>query len=148
MKIKFLPLNVEIEAPAGATLLSVAQANKIPIRSLCKGGMTCSECRVKILSGEGNLVAPSKAEIAVIGSTYYVDQRRLACQARPFGDVIVDITNHVESGDSKKPRGHRLSRTISDSKAVLDTLILSEDKTKDDKNKDNVKDNFNQGKKK
>lgn len=127
MKIKFVPQNIEIDVEPGKNLLQIALENNIEIRSLCKGVPSCGECRVRILNGEHNTVPPTKSEIDLIGTSHYIDSRRLACQLRCFGSVTVDASEHMEKVDkqNKKVRGFK-SQKQTESKAVLDTMILNE----------------------
>lgn len=129
MKIKFLPQNIEIEAPPEKSVLQIATENKIEIRSLCKGQPSCAECRVRIVQGEDYVMAPSKAEVNLIGNTYYIDGRRLSCQLHCFGDIVVDLTEQIERSENqkKKIRGFKSTKHV-ESTAVLDTMLLSEPK--------------------
>lgn len=127
MKIKFLPMGLEVEGSPNKTLLQIATENKLEIRSICKGVPSCAECRVLIPDGMENIIPPTKAELNLIGSSYYLDGRRLSCQVRCFGDVTVDLSEQVGKEDNthKKIRGFRTSKQ-QESHAVLDTLVLSE----------------------
>lgn len=127
MKIKFSPLGKEVEAKEGQSLLQIAHENQIVIRSICKGVPSCSECRIKIISGENNISQPTKAELNLIGTSYYLDGRRLACQCRCFGTVEVDVSEHIqqEGAQSKKIRGFR-SKNATETVAIQDTMILTE----------------------
>ncbi len=109
MKIKLLPTNQELEVNPNKTLLQICTDNKIEIKSICKGVPSCAECRVNIVQGEHNILPPSKAELALIGTSYFVDQRRLSCQVRCFGDVTIDISEQIERAEfqTKKVRGFR-----------------------------------------
>lgn len=130
MKIKFLPTGQEIQVDPNKTLLQLCTENHIEIKSICKGIPNCAECRVKIVEGEHNVLPPSKAELAVVGSNYFIDQRRLSCQVRCFGDVVVDITEQIERADTqtKKVRGFRAQNQKGqvDSHAKQGTLVLEE----------------------
>jgi ferredoxin len=131
MKIKFLPTQVEIEGDPNKSLLQLCTENKIEIRSICKGVPSCAECRVKLVSGEHNVNPPSKAEISLIGSNYFIDQRRLSCQLHCFGDVTVDISEQIDRGDNqnKKVRGFRVQGQKGnqpESHAKQGTLVLEE----------------------
>lgn len=127
MKIKFLPQNIEVEGSPDKTLLQIAIDNKVEIRSICKGVLTCAECRVRIVEGESNTLPPTKAELSMIGTSHFIDGRRLSCQVRCFGDVTVDLTEQLEksANQTKKIRGFRTSKNM-DSKAVNDTMLLVE----------------------
>lgn len=127
MKIKFLPQNVEIEGTPEKSILQLALENKLEIRSICKGVPSCAECRVKVVEGADNTLPPSKAELNLIGSSHYLDGRRLSCQVRCFGDVTIDLTEQVEKSETqtKKIRGFRTSKHA-ETTAVNDTMLLNE----------------------
>lgn len=128
MKVKFLPSNREIEITPEKTLLQAAIENNVDIKSICKGKLSCAECRVKIVDGESNLLPPSKAELNLLGTSWQLDSRRFACQVRCFGDVVVDLTEQVQRGETarKNIRGFKSSRPMTESTAVMDTMILTE----------------------
>jgi ferredoxin len=96
MKVKFLPQNIELPIEPSQSILELAHANGIPIHATCNGMPSCAECRVRIVEGEYNVVPPSKKELALIGTGYYIDQRRLSCQLHCYGDVTVDTSEHLE----------------------------------------------------
>jgi ferredoxin len=122
----------EIEIEPEKSVLEMCHKNGIEIRSICKGLPSCAECRVKIAEGEHNVIPPNKAELSLIGSSYYLDQRRLACQLKCFGPVTIDITEQMETRNdsTKKVRGFRLhtppgGKPVEQvSRAVQDTLVL------------------------
>lgn len=125
MKIKFLPQNIEVEGTPDKSLLQIATENHLEIRSICKGVPSCAECRVRIKEGDSNVLPPGKAELSLIGTSYFIDGRRLSCQVRCFGDVTVDLTEQVERAENqtKKIRGFRTNKQM-ESKAVNDTMLL------------------------
>jgi ferredoxin len=127
VKITFIPQNIVVEATPDKTLLQIATENNLEIKSICKGVPSCAECRVRIASGDHNLIPPGKAELNLIGTSYFIDSRRLSCQVHCFGDVTVDLTEQVERSENqtKKVRGFRISKTM-ESKAIQDTMMLNE----------------------
>ncbi len=129
MKIKFVPQDIEVEVTPGKTLLQIAQDNQIFIKSICKGIPSCAECRVRIKEGQNNVLPPSKAELDLLGTNYFIDQRRLSCQVRCFGDVVVDLSEQLKKAETqnKKVRGFRSTKEH-ESKAVQDTILLDEKK--------------------
>lgn len=129
MKIRLHPVGLEIEGDSNRSLLQLCHDNKVELKSLCKGVPSCAECRIKILAGDANVIPPNKAELSLIGTSYYIDGRRLACQIRCFGDISVDITDHLKEDDNttKKLRGYRAPPGQSrESKAVQGTMVLQE----------------------
>lgn len=124
MKIKFLPQEVEVEVKSGQSVLNVAQENGIPIRSVCKGVPSCAECRVTVVEGMNNVLPPMDVELDLIGTAHFVDKRRLACQMRCFGDLVIDLQDHVDlgMGNSKQPRGP-VKKETSESKARMGNVL-------------------------
>jgi 2Fe-2S ferredoxin len=92
MKVKFVPQNVEFEIKPSESVLNVAQENGLYIKSVCKGVPSCAECRVRVVGGEHNVLPPMSEELLLIGTGYFIDQRRLSCQMHCFGDITVDMT--------------------------------------------------------
>lgn len=96
MKVKFLPQEIEIDVSPDESVLQAAQRNNIFIKSVCNGVPNCAECRVRVVEGEHNVLKPSQKELQLIGTAHFVDQRRLSCQLRCFGDITIDLTEQVE----------------------------------------------------
>jgi len=96
MKIKFVPGDLEIEVQSGQTVMDAAQKNGVVIRATCNGMPSCAECRVRVVEGDYNCNPPSRKELSLIGTGYYIDQRRLSCQLLCFGDITVDTTEQIE----------------------------------------------------
>jgi ferredoxin len=131
MKIKFVPTGKEIEGDPNKTLLQLCTENGIEIKSICKGVPSCAECRIRIVEGEYNVVPPTKAEMSLVGTNYFVDQRRLSCQVRCFGDVTVDLKEQIERSEiqNKKVRGFRApgqKGSQVETHAKQGTLVLEE----------------------
>ncbi len=124
MKIKFLPKNIEVEVKPGQSVLNVAQENGILIRSVCKGVPSCAECRVIVVEGGNNVLPPMSDELDLIGTVHFVDSRRLACQMRCFGDLVINLQEHVDKGlgNVKQPRGN-IRKEIDESKARMGNIL-------------------------
>lgn len=131
MKVKFLPQDVEFEIESGQSVLNLAHEKGIPIHSTCNGMPSCAECRVKVVEGEYNLLPPSRKELNLIGTGYYIDRRRLSCQMVCFGDVVVDTKEHLDRLSSGPVTKKFLSRVQKDSAeqshSVGDVLIQKDD---------------------
>lgn len=124
MKIKFVPQNIELEINPGQSVLDLAQQNDIHIQSVCKGIPSCAECRIYIKEGDHNVMPPQPKELELIGTAYFVDQRRLSCQLRCFGDVTIDLTeqNEKQNKSTKNPQG-RYVKEREDSHARMGNLL-------------------------
>lgn len=125
MKIKFIPQNIELEGNPDKTLLQLAQENGISIKSICNGVPSCAECRIRIVEGDHVVPPPGLAELNLIGTSYYLDGRRLSCQVRCLGSMTIDMTEQIGRMDSiKKVKGVKL-REQRDVQAKQDTLVLT-----------------------
>lgn len=96
MKVKFLPDNIELEIEPNQSVLDLAHKNGIYIKSVCNGVPNCAECRVQVVDGDHNVLPPLSKELALIGTAHFIDQRRLSCQLRCFGDITVDLSEQKE----------------------------------------------------
>lgn len=131
MKVKFVPQNIECDVKPGQSILHVAQENNIHIKSVCKGVPSCTECLVRVVEGGFNTLPPPPKEVMLIGNSYFVDGRRLSCQLKCFGDIVVDLTEQVEKEHqvSKRPRGGKNAygeEASEESSAILGSLVLEE----------------------
>jgi adenylate cyclase len=78
-----------VRVPMGFSVLEASRSARVPHACICGGRGRCSTCRVRVVTGASLIPPPSMGEQAVlrrIGATPLV---RLACQARPTGDVSV-----------------------------------------------------------
>ncbi len=126
MKVKFVPQNVVCEVKSGQSVLDVALENNIYIKSICRGVPSCAECRVILAEGEYNVLQPSSAELALIGSGYFLDRRRLSCQLKCFGDITVDLSEQVEKENelkNPKPRSRNSREESIQSSAVMGNMM-------------------------
>jgi ferredoxin len=115
MKVKFMPDNIELEISSDQSVMDLAHKNGIFIKTICNGVASCSECRIKIIDGESNVLPPGAKELALIGTGYFIDQRRLSCQLKCFGDITVDLTEQ----EKKKSLG--VKKVLGNKKVDQDT---------------------------
>jgi adenylate cyclase len=73
----------------GATVLETLRANRIPHASVCGGRARCTTCRVRVISGQGQLPPPAGLEAAALARIGAMPGVRLACQIRPSTDISV-----------------------------------------------------------
>ncbi len=88
-QILFQPVGKRGVSRPGQTLLAAAQAAGVGLASVCGGAGTCEECRIRLASGQ--LSPPTLAEQAALGAEALAGGFRLACQAEPLGDTVVDV---------------------------------------------------------
>src|SRR5579884_2696314 len=93
-KVTFLPMNETYEAKEGESILDVAINHDVPIQHACGGFCACTTCHVHVKSGGQSLSDMEEDEIERIErATENQEFSRLGCQARVYGDVIVEIVN-------------------------------------------------------
>lgn len=80
--------------PPGGKLLTVLADNKIYIPSACGGGGSCGQCRVKILSGGGDLLP---TETAHINKRQAREGYRLSCQVGVKQDMALELPREIFS---------------------------------------------------
>jgi 2Fe-2S ferredoxin len=89
-----LPLEIEIEAAAGETIMEAAHNHGLYWPTTCGGQAICTSCMSRIESGAENLDEIGSRELATLTeerseATVRENNLRLACQARVSGDVTV-----------------------------------------------------------
>jgi 2Fe-2S ferredoxin len=91
-KIRFLPLDVEVEVAEGTTILDAALDNDIKIDHNCGGNCACSTCHVIIESGYDTLKDMTEDEEDMLDEAEgLTDLSRLACQCPVVSDLVVRI---------------------------------------------------------
>ena len=75
-----------IEAPAGASLMTLAREHGIAIDAPCSGNGTCGKCRVRLLSGE------VEAEQTIrLSDEDWAAGWRLACGSKVLTDAVIEV---------------------------------------------------------
>lgn len=102
-KVKFLPLDVEVEVPEGKSILDAALDNNIKINHNCGGNCACSTCHVIVEQGIESLGEMSEDEEDMLDEVEELhDNSRLACQCKIKADLVVNIPptpNPLEDDD-------------------------------------------------
>lgn len=78
-----------VVAAPGPTILDLSRRAGVPHASVCGGRGRCSTCRIRIIDGHDRLSPASPDETRVLQRVGNPINVRLACQARPVGDVSV-----------------------------------------------------------
>ena len=81
-----------ISVPAGGKLLGVLAGEKIFVPSACGGGGTCAQCRVKVHSGGGSILATEEAHITKREAR---EGDRLSCQVAVKQDMDIEVPEEV-----------------------------------------------------
>ncbi|MCB0271569.1 MAG: NADH:ubiquinone reductase (Na(+)-transporting) subunit F [Bdellovibrionales bacterium] len=82
----------DIEVPTGGKLLNVLADHELFISSACGGGGTCAQCKVKILSGGGDIL---ETETAHITKREAKEGCRLSCQVAVKQDMDIVVPEEV-----------------------------------------------------
>jgi len=101
-KLTLHPSGKILEVDEETSLLERLRSEEIYVRSSCGGSGSCSDCMIKILSGENSLSPPPFEEIQLLGNVFHLTKERLACQLKISGDVTIDISHHNLEDDQKK----------------------------------------------
>lgn len=96
-RIRILPLEIEVEAKDGATLMGAAQEAGYYWPTTCNGEGRCTTCACDVIEGAPSLDAMGRAERKSLvyerGEAVLATAVRLACQARlrpgASGTIIV-----------------------------------------------------------
>lgn len=89
VRVDFQPIGQRVEGREGQSILEIARQAGVGVASLCGGRGLCSACRVQILKGE--VSPPTDRERKDFSAKELAAGYRLACQARPLGDIKVHI---------------------------------------------------------
>jgi ferredoxin len=89
VRVRFLPEDLEVEAPAGTSLQAIADAAGADITFGCRSG-SCGTCRIRVLSGEANCSPMTPEERDFLLGLEAPCDHRLACQVRVQGDVELE----------------------------------------------------------
>ena len=106
-----------IQESSSDSILDISIANKIPHVHECGGHGVCTTCRVRILDGIHNLNPKTAFELSSSQARKWDPSIRLACQARPKGDVTLQrlIWSNSEVNNLQKelaPTGRAEERPI------------------------------------
>lgn len=100
------PEGITLDAPRDKDLLTIMREAGVYVKSSCGGHATCSDCIIKIVSGEDNLTPPPFGEIQLLGNVFHITKERLSCQTYLTGDATIDISGHDKARDEGR-RGQK-----------------------------------------
>jgi len=81
-----------IKAGSGATLMECLTAERIFVPSACGGKATCGQCKIKVISGGGDILP---TEEVFITRDEQREHFRLACQVKLKGDVEIELPEYL-----------------------------------------------------
>ncbi len=89
--LTWLPDGVVMDAYEELNLLAHAAMHERKHRQACGGQAECGTCRVEIVSGAFSERPPDERELLLAHPKVFGRHQRLACRARPLGDVVVRL---------------------------------------------------------
>ncbi len=110
-KITLKPSGNVVEVEEGVNLLEALRSENVYIKSSCGGVASCSDCIVKIVSGEDYITPPPFEELKLLGNVFHITKERLACQTSVTGDVSIDISRHDKVKDENRLKNKTTSFT-------------------------------------
>ena len=88
-RVRFLPEDLLVEAPAGTSLQAIADAAGADITFGCRSG-SCGTCRVRVLAGREHCSAMGPEERDFLRGMDAPAGHRLACMFSVDGDVDIE----------------------------------------------------------
>ena len=88
-RVRFLPEDLLVAAPAGTPLQAIADASGADITFGCRNG-SCGTCRIRVLRGLEHCSAMGSEERDFLRGLEAPPDQRLACQVVVEGDVDVE----------------------------------------------------------
>lgn len=89
--VRFLPMEIEVQAEEGCLLLDVALKAGIDIGHSCGGNATCGTCQVRVGSDIHNLPPRTELEQEMADTLQFQAHERLACQLPVYDGLLVTI---------------------------------------------------------
>ncbi|PIK15517.1 2Fe-2S iron-sulfur cluster-binding protein [Halobacteriovorax sp. JY17] len=97
-----MPSGEKIVINEKKSLLENLKDNGHYIKSSCGGHATCTDCAVKVVTGEDNVNPPEFNELQLMGNVFHITKERLSCQTFVTGDVTIDISAHDKKEDERR----------------------------------------------
>ena len=101
VSVLFMPSGLRGQVPVGTTVLQAAQRLGVDLESICGGQGKCRKCQVlpqlgefakhNIISRPQHLSELTATELLLQSKNRLKDGRRLGCNARILGDLVVDV---------------------------------------------------------
>jgi Na+-transporting NADH:ubiquinone oxidoreductase subunit F len=82
----------KISVPVGGKLLGALADHKIFVSSACGGGGTCAQCKVRVLSGGGDILPTEKSHI---NKRQAREGLRLSCQVTVKQDLQIEVPHEA-----------------------------------------------------
>lgn len=109
-KVTLVPLKETIEVDGDKDLFSQLKKQGYPIQSTCGGVASCARCIVVVLEGKESLSDPTFEEKQLLGNVFHITGERLSCQMKIHGDITLDISSHIASQETVRPKTVRKTK--------------------------------------
>ncbi len=104
--IVFTPSGIRGRVKKGTTILEAAQKLSVDLNSICGARGRCSKCQVELTFGEfdklnirskeTSVSERNETEIIYRNKFHLSEDRRLGCQTKILGDLVVDVPEHSQ----------------------------------------------------
>ncbi|MEL6289010.1 MAG: ASKHA domain-containing protein [Pseudomonadota bacterium] len=123
--VLFMPSGRRGRFPAGTPILDAARSLGVYIESVCGGRGICGRCQVAPTEGQfakhgiesraDHLSAVNKVEVRYADKRSLSADRRLSCQAKVYGDVVIDVPTDTQINRQvvrKRAENRRITRDL------------------------------------
>jgi len=135
-KVVFQPSGRRGTFPVGTPLLDAARSLGVYVESVCGGRGICGRCQISVsegtfakenlISSAANLEGATEAEIRYATLRKLPDDRRLSCQAKILGDLVVDVPTDAQTNRQVVRKRAEARQIEADSAISLVTLAIAE----------------------
>lgn len=135
-KVVFQPSGRRGQFAHGTPLLDAARSLGVYVESVCGGRGICGRCQVAVSEGsfakEGvvskadNLAGSTEAEDRYVNLRGLIEGRRLSCQAKIAGDLVVDVPADAQTNRQVVRKRAESRRIPVDAATTLWTVSVSE----------------------
>src|SRR3712207_6272753 len=104
--VLFMPSGRRGRFPVGMPVLDAARSLGVYIESVCGGRGICGRCQIAVSEGHfakhgiesraDHLSGVNEAELRYAEKRVLADDRRLSCQAKVLGDLVIDVPQDVQ----------------------------------------------------
>lgn len=135
-KVVFQPSGKRGTFEVGTPLLDAARSLGVYVESVCGGRGICGRCQISVSEGTfakenltssaENLAGATEAETRYASLRNLAGDRRLSCQAKILGDLVVDVPTDAQTNRQVVRKRAEAKHIKPDSAVTLVTLSLSE----------------------
>jgi uncharacterized 2Fe-2S/4Fe-4S cluster protein (DUF4445 family) len=135
-KVVFQPSGRRGMFPMGTPLLDAARSLGVYVESVCGGRGICGRCQVSVSEGTfakenltssaDHLDGATEAETRYAALRNLASDRRLSCQAKILGDLVIDVPTDAQTNRQVVRKRAEARQIEPDSAIFLTTLTLAE----------------------